>query len=158
MCLLSACTPETADFGVLRASLPFRTRGTILSANYLDLFSRGRCEGGWGWCGYKDRAVKYTQGTPGITGSLTCQSGMEGSSFASLVVPVMLLQLHYCLPWLRRRKQSLYCKDFQFINESTGFSIFSEQNKSLQMATCLLVTSQARWPYTVPPGTLAHCR
>lgn len=60
--LLSNHTLETAAFGVLRASLPFRSRGTILPANYLDLLSLGGM--------YKDKAVKYTQGTPRTTGSL----------------------------------------------------------------------------------------
>lgn len=38
---LSTHPLEIADFGVLRASLPFRSRGTILPANLLDLFSLG---------------------------------------------------------------------------------------------------------------------
>lgn len=32
---------EIADLGVLKASLPFRSRGTILPGNYLDPFSLG---------------------------------------------------------------------------------------------------------------------
>lgn len=56
---------------------------------------------------YKDKTVKYTQGTPRITGSVKCQN-LLWSSFAPLVVPVMLRKLNFCIPsW--RRKQRTQC-------------------------------------------------
>lgn len=82
----------------------FRSRGTVLPANYLDLFSPGLEV-------YKDKAVKYTQGTPRITGSLKCQNLLGGwNSFAPLVVPVLLLKLNFCLLLFKRRKQGTQCK------------------------------------------------
>lgn len=64
-------SPKTADFGVLRALLQFTSRGAFFPVNYLDLFSLG--------IALKDKAVKFTRGTPRINGPLKCQNLLGGA-------------------------------------------------------------------------------
>lgn len=140
--LLSTRPLERHDFGVLKVSLSFRSRGTLLPVNYLDLLSQGVRR-------YKDKTWKYSQSTPRKTGSLKCQNMLGGDSFAPLIF--LWCSWNFCIFRLKRRKPGIQCWGFWSIRENFGFS-------RLQMITYLQGTSQGRWPCMAPPGTWAHCR
>lgn len=76
--LLSNHPLETAKVKVLRVSLLFTSRGTILPVNYLDLSSLG------GTC--RDKAVKCTPGTPWIKRSSEMSKSVRENTATPLVV------------------------------------------------------------------------